>query len=55
MICPGMKKRKPEEQEGLAEMEEDGGEDNGEYEKMLKDVEDEVYAAVSSSFPENVR
>jgi hypothetical protein len=55
MICPGMKKRKPKEQEGLAEMEEDGGEDAGEYEKMLKDVEDEVYAAVSSPFPANVR
>ena len=51
MICPGMKKRKPKEKEGLAKMEEDGGENDEEYEKMLKDVEDDVYAFVSSSFP----
>jgi len=55
MICPGMKKRKPKEKEGLAKMEEDGGENNEEYEKMLKDVEDEVYASVSTSSPAAVR
>ena len=55
MICPGMKKRKPKEKEGLVKMEEDGGENDEEYEKMLKDVEDEVYAFVSSSFPADVR
>jgi len=55
MICPGMKKRKPKEKEGLAKMEEDVVEDDEEYETMLKDVESEVYAAVSSSFPASVR
>ena len=55
MICPGMKKRKPKEKEGLAKMEEDGGENDEEYEKMLKDVEDEVYAFVSDSFLADVR
>ena len=55
MICPGMKKRKPKEKEGLAKMEEDGGENDEEYEKMLKDVEDEVYAFVSVSLPAGVR
>lgn len=51
MICPGMKKRKPKEKEGVVKTEEDGGENDEEYEKMLKEVEDEMYAAVSSSFP----
>ena len=50
MICPSMKKRKPKEKEGVAKIEEDGEENDEEYEKMLKEVEDEMYAAVSSSF-----
>ena len=61
MICPGMKKRKPRKEEGLVKMEEGpvkmkevDGEDDEEYEKMLKDVEDEVYAVVSSSFPASI-
>lgn len=51
MICPGMKKRKPKEKEGVVKTEEDGGENDEEYEKMLKEVEDEMFAAVSSFFP----
>jgi H/ACA ribonucleoprotein complex subunit 2 len=54
MICPGMKKRKPKEIEGVVEMEEDSKENDEEYEEMLKGVEDEVYSTVSSSFPARV-
>ena len=50
MICPGMKKRKPKEKEGVVKMEEDDGENDEEYERMLKEVEDEMYTAVSNSF-----